>query len=161
MKKKFLYFFRREEDVWSLFARVLNKLNKLNLQFIKLQPSEFDGSEQITLPEDNLLSGFIPLFGASCPSSYIQFPYDKVSTVKLIKFSYKNFVYLQEQARTSLRINRIQFFGKFLSELPDGYIAYDVEQKIYISRAAAESNKSKAKLNTPNSKVKEAEVYCY
>ncbi|XP_015794937.1 telomerase-binding protein EST1A isoform X3 [Tetranychus urticae] len=102
-------------DVWTLFAEVLTRLGDINTRQIKLLPTKFEGCEQVILPEDNMLSGFIPLLGAPSALSYVQPPFDK------------------EKARTCLRISRIQFFGDYLCGIPEPYLEFDVGKKRFNS----------------------------
>jgi telomerase-binding protein EST1A len=82
---------RTDDDIWSLLSEFLTTLSDVNTRSVKLLPTKFEGCEQIILPEDGMLSGFIPLLGAPHSLSFIQPPFDKVSIAYLYNLISKKF----------------------------------------------------------------------
>ena len=73
--------FRGKKDVFSLLADVLTRLEKIDLKAIELESKRIEGFDQIILPEDTLLAGFLPLYGAPDTSSFARSPFDKVKNL--------------------------------------------------------------------------------
>lgn len=81
-------------DIWKLFAEFLTQLGTVNERFVKLLPTKLDGCEAVILPEDTMLSGFVPLLGAPFTSMFAQPPYDKVFFLKKTIIKHHSNLYL-------------------------------------------------------------------
>ncbi|XP_022110508.1 telomerase-binding protein EST1A-like [Acanthaster planci] len=105
-------------DVWSSLAELLNTLKRIDTNVVTfIKKTDENGCQEILLPEDVQLSGFVPLIALPLQPVYI--PSD---TNKL-------------EAMDCVRINSLLLFGEYACGQETPLLAYDVSKNCYISVA--------------------------
>ncbi|PIK60561.1 putative telomerase-binding protein EST1A isoform X2 [Apostichopus japonicus] len=103
-------------DVWETVASFLNILKDYEEFGVDFMP-ECEDSEEILLPEDHMLSGFVPLLALPLKPLYVSKNVDKML------------------AMDSIRITSLKLFGEFIYGQETPLIAFDGARGCYVSVA--------------------------
>lgn len=115
-------------DIWETLASFLNVLKDYEEFGVDFMP-ECEDSEEILLPEDHMLSGFVPLLALPLKPLYVSKDVDKVL------------------AMDSIRITSLKLFGEFIYGQETPLITFDGSKDCYISVAPKMVRPSKQKLH--------------
>lgn len=98
-------------DVWTKLADLMTVFEQMDLDVNVVKDNDrFEGHqyEKISVPEDGLLCGFVPLLEAPRDTWYAEHPFDK------------------DRAMHCTRINCIKYFGEYLCGISTPYLEFDV-----------------------------------
>nr|XP_006818059.1 PREDICTED: telomerase-binding protein EST1A-like [Saccoglossus kowalevskii] len=102
-------------DVWLSLAEFANLLKAVDISKVTIIQEFKEGYDSVVVPEDVMMSGFVPLLSLSVEPHYI----DKQTDMQL--------------AEDCVRISQLLLFCEYLCGVDNPLLAYSVEKHCYIS----------------------------
>ncbi|XP_064618843.1 telomerase-binding protein EST1A-like [Lineus longissimus] len=112
----------RDEDyglsglsVWQNICDLCNILKDIDISHVKLYNDKKDSCDPVILHEDSMMAGFIPLLSMPQNPTFVHNTVDK------------------DIAKDCLRIEKLQYFGDYLSGIEPQVLDYTVERQMYVT----------------------------
>ncbi|XP_070572544.1 telomerase-binding protein EST1A-like [Ptychodera flava] len=112
-------------DVWYSLAELFNSLKVVDTSKVTMISEPKEGYDLVLLPEDTMLSGFVPLLTLPLDLCHVDKQIDKVL------------------AEDCVRISQLLMFGEYLCGQESPLLAYSVEKRCYISIAPTRAQSEK------------------